>query len=140
MINISTLSKLFLFVTFLIAGCDRPECTNTNPVFDKFAPNTEEYKTELAIQLSLVDKGKLAFWFSEYEERGGREYFYFDVQGDDLCAKIVLEPGQSDTFSELRKKKGVSFRGAEFVGLRFDILRDTSGITFIMKDFDRIID
>ncbi|MFA6335015.1 MAG: hypothetical protein WCX48_05580 [Bacteroidales bacterium] len=130
---------LFCLV-ILLFSCDRPLCKNTNPVFDKYSPDSEEYKSELVQQLGIVDKTKLSYWFSEYVESAGKELLYFRIQGDGLCAKIVLNVDQWNKLDELRQKKGETFRGAEFVNLKFEIVQDSLKTEFKYINFDRIID
>jgi len=137
--RLNHLFAFFILVTF-ICSCDRPVCKNTNPIFDKFSPSSKEYKEELIKQLKTVDKSKLTYWFKEYVDSNGEETLLFDIQGDGLCAVIVLNVEQWSKLELLRKKKGVTFRGAEFKNLRFDIQQETTDIKFIYKDFDRIID
>ena len=74
------------------------------------------------------------------KESAGKELLYFRIQGDGLCAKIVLNVEQWNKLEELRQKKGVTFRGAEFTNLKFDIVQDSLKTEFNYKDFDRIID
>lgn len=128
------------FLLTLFSACDRPNCTNTNPIFDKFNPDSKEYKSELIKQLETVDKSKLRYWLKEYMESNGRELLLFYIQGDGLCAQIVLNVEQWNKLEELRKKKGVSYRNAEFKELKFDIQQDSLNIRFIYRDFDKIID
>jgi hypothetical protein len=138
-------TKISLFVILLslivvFISCDRPECKNTNPLFDNYSPDSREYKTELVKQLKNIDKLKLSYWFKEYVESNGQELLFFNIQGDGLCAVIVLNVEQWSKLEELRQKKGVSFRGAEFKNLKFDIQQESSNVNFIFRDFDRIID
>jgi len=127
-------------LAILLFSCDRPVCKNTNPVFDKYSPDSEEYKSELVKQLGIVDKTKLSYWFSEYVESAGKELLYFRIQGDGLCAKIVLNVDQWNKLDELRQKKGETFIGAEFVNLKFEIVQDSLKTDFKYIDFDKIID
>ncbi|MBK6963176.1 MAG: hypothetical protein IPH20_04360 [Bacteroidales bacterium] len=63
--------RLFIFLTVLAVAfiaCDRPECKNTNQIFDNYSPESNEYKTELAKQLDRIDNSKLTYWFNEYVE------------------------------------------------------------------------
>jgi hypothetical protein len=138
-------SKINLFIillslTAMFISCDRPDCKNTNPLFDNYSPDSREYKTELIKQLKNKDKLKLSYWFNEYVVSNGQELLLFNIQGDGLCAIIVLTVEQWDKLKELRQKKGVSFRGAEFKNLKFDIQQDFTNVNFILRDFDRIID
>lgn len=125
---------------FSIFSCDRPNCTNNNSVFDKFTPNQKEYKDELVKQLNLSDKKNLRYWLKEYKEQDGQEYLYFYVQGDNLCAVIAVSMTQWSGLENLREKKGVSYRGAEFTKLRFDIQQDDSSTKFIYQSYKQIID
>jgi hypothetical protein len=40
----------------------------------------------------------------------------------------------------LRAKKGISYRGAEFTNLKFEIVTDSLSTEFIYKTFDRTVD
>jgi hypothetical protein len=128
-----------LLMTF--AGCDRPACKNTNPVFDRYSPQSQEYKAELAKRLETAGTQGLTYWFRDFTGPEGHEELLFNVQGDRLCAVLVLRVEQWDKLAELRKTKGTSYRGAEFKGLEFETLRDTTGnVTFIFRDYKQIID
>ncbi|HEY3371154.1 MAG TPA: hypothetical protein VGK10_09920 [Prolixibacteraceae bacterium] len=130
---------LVIFTALLIA-CDRPVCKNTNPLFDKYPPDSREYKAELIKQLERIDQSKLSYWFNEYYESNGQEQLFFNIQGDGLCAVIVLNVEEWGKLEELRQKKGQSYRGAKFTKLQFDIRKDTVNPQFIYRDFDKIID
>ena len=134
----------FIALTFLLlifsASCDRPECKNTNPVFDNNSPDSKVYKSELANQLDQIDKEKLKFWFYAFKESGEGDELWFNVQGDGLCAVIPLKVTDWNKLELLRSKKGVSFRGAKFKNLKFGVVRNDSEISFVLKSFDKIID
>jgi hypothetical protein len=125
---------------FIVFGCNRPECTNQNLVFDTHAPGSKEYKTELVRQLSIVDQSKLRYWLKEFNELDGVGRLLFYVQGDGLCAIIELKVQDWHKLELVREKKGVSFRGAEFKKLQYETIKNDSVISFVYKDFDRIID
>lgn len=127
----------FAVVTF---ACGRPECKNDNPVFEQYSPQSQVYKAELLKQFQTVDKSDLTYWFSEYVESEGEALLYFNVQGKNLCAKIVLNVENWNKLDLLRQKKGISFRGAEFRNLTYETRHDSLGIRFIYRDVDRIID
>lgn len=133
---LSALAFVFLFAS----ACNKPNCTNTNPVFNRFSPNDFEYKSALANLLSETNKAELTYWFSEYKNIEGSEILYFEVQGENLCATLAMEVDNWSKLADLRQKKGVSYRGAEFVNLSYDILRDSSSVRFLFKNFDDIID
>lgn len=138
-------SKLhYVFVLFCLliytVACDRPACENSNPVFEKFPPETKQYKDELVKQLNLIENTRLRYWLEKYQEKDGQEYLYCFVQGDGLCAKIVLTVKQWNKIQDIQTKKGVGYRGAEFKNLKFDIFQDVDHTEFIYKDIEEIID
>lgn len=129
----------FCLINFIIA-CDRPDCENSNPVFEKFLPGSKQYKDELVKQLNLIENSGLRYWLEKYEEKDGQEYLSFFVQGDGLCARIILTVKPVNKIRDVLDKKGVGYRGAEFKNLKFDIIQDSVQTEFVYKDFDRIID
>ncbi|MFZ4799581.1 MAG: hypothetical protein ACOYMA_18950 [Bacteroidia bacterium] len=134
--------NVFVFFCLLIftVACNKPECNNSNPIFDKFSPDTKQYKDELIKQLNLVNNKKLRYWLDLYLEKDGQENLYFFVQGDGLCAKIILSVKQWNKIEGVKISKGVSYRGAEFKNLKFNISQDSLKTEFIYKDLDKIID
>lgn len=134
--------KLFMssFLLLSLFACDRPTCTNANPIFDQNEPTSKVYKDELATQIKLVDANKLKYWLAKYEKEHETEFLHFHVQGDGLCAQMVLTMKEWDRLENLRKLKGKSYIGAEFTNLVFDIQQGTKQTAFVYKDFGRIID
>ncbi|UPT70654.1 MAG: hypothetical protein M0D53_16560 [Flavobacterium sp. JAD_PAG50586_2] len=63
-----TFSILALCLLSSFVSCDRPDCKNNNPIFDKYLTNENEYKAELAKQLSRTNKSELTFWMDSYKE------------------------------------------------------------------------
>lgn len=98
------------------------------------------YKAELAHQLRLVNKTKLTYWFNGYKERDGIPSLWFVVKGDGLCATLILEADQDGKMGPLIRKKGVSYRGAEFVDLQFDIRQQNGKTGFVFRDYRMVID
>jgi hypothetical protein len=137
--KINFLLALVTLATLFI-GCDRPVCKNTNPLFDKYSPDSREYKAELVNQLGIVDKSKLTYWFNAYAESNGQEQVFFNIQGDGLCAVIVLDVEEWGKLEKLRQKKGLGYRGAKFTNLKYDIRQDSVKTEFIYRDFDKLID
>ncbi len=130
---------LLVFVLGFIS-CDRPDCTNTNQVFESNKPESKLYKDELVKQLKNIDQTKLRYWLQKYEERNGKEFLHFNIQSDGLCAIIVLTMNDWEKLENLREKKGVSYRGAEFINLKFETQTNASSTVFIYKSFYQIID
>lgn len=115
------LPGVFCLIAFMISCNNRPVCQNTNQIFDKFSPDTREYKDELVKALSKVDRAVLKFWLDKYrEDDSSRKYIQAHVQGGGLCAKIVLLVKDSDKGIEgILRTKGMSYGGAELKGLKF---------------------
>ena len=121
-------------------SCTKSIYNNTNSIFDNYEPSSKEYKEELIKQLSIIDKSKLTYWFKEYIENEKEEQLLFYVKSDELCAILVLNVEQWNKLEHLRKVKGVSYRGCQFLNLQFEIEYDSLHTKFIYKDFTRIID
>lgn len=130
----------FAFITTVCFACNTSTCTNTNPVFEKFSPESVEYKTELAKVLRAADAKALTFWFSGYKEAKGRDYLYFKVKGDGICAVIQMVNRDWRRLADLRIHRGEGYRGAEFVNVKYDIVEDSGRIEFVFRSFSEIID
>jgi hypothetical protein len=139
MLRNSILILLLLPALFLDA-CDRPECRNTNAVFDRFTPESKEYKAELAKQVQRIGAGKLRYWYDGYREEGGHEYIIANIQGNGLCAKGELLVTDWAGIEGLRGAEANGYEGAELSGLRLAITEDAGGAAFIFKGLDSIID
>jgi hypothetical protein len=130
---------LVLSLSCLIS-CDRPECENENPIFETNEPNSKKYKDELVNQLNRIDQSKLTYWLQKYDEQNGEETLYFNIQGDGLCAILHLTINDWHKLENIRERKGVGRRGAEFTNLKFQINQDTLSTDFIYVTYDRLID
>lgn len=128
------------FTLVFITSCDRPVCKNTNTVFDRFSPETKEYKDELVKQLKQVDNSKLSYWLDKYQETDTQELLYISIQGDGLCAKGVVTVKQWNKIEGIKRTKGKGYIGAKLKNLKLDIYQDSANTELIYKDVDRIID
>lgn len=136
----------FLYLVILAAlvittsACDRSGCSNTNPIFDANTPETEVYKQELVNELHRVDKSQLTYWLQKYEEEAGTEYLYFRVQGDGLCAIMVVTMENWKGLKLVQEKKGDSYLGAEFVGLEYEVKSEYDHTEFLYRSIDHTVD
>ena len=138
-----TLIKTLTFFSLLtfIVSCDRPVCKITNTIFVKYSPNAKEYKNELVKQLATVDKSKLTYWMDTYQEYNDAKLINVHIQGDGLCAKIVLTINGSDKGIEgIVKNKGMGYRGAELEDLKFNIKQDSTSTEFVFQEISGIVD
>lgn len=138
--------KYKLFYTLLVllliclSSCDRPECTNYNPIFEIHEPNSKKYKDELVNQLNGIDQSKLRYWLQKYDDQNGKETLYFYIQGGGLCAILHLSINDWNKLEDVRKRRGVGRRGAEFTNLKFEINQDYLSTDFVYITYDRLID
>ena len=139
--NILTFILTYFSLLIMLLACDRPVCKNNNPIFDKYAPDSKEYKEELVIQLAKVDRSKLSYWMDIYLERNNLQYILVHIQGDGLCAKIFLQINESTKGIEwLLKNEGMGYRGAGLDELKFEIKQDSVSTEFIFQEVNGIID
>jgi hypothetical protein len=133
-----------LVVAVLLNACSRPECHNTNPVFDQNSPYSKVYKDELIAQLKTVSKEDVRYWIDTYEGRNGEVFLHLFVQGGDLCAKAVLTiPPERDEKLHQKKgnwKHGYGSRGAEVIGLKYDMVQTSETTELIFQGWDGMID
>ena len=128
-------------VLIFIVSCDRPVCKNTNVIFDKFTPETKEYKDELIKQIAKVDKTKLTYWMKSYQENDNLQSINVNIQGENLCAVIVLKISSSENGIEgILKNKGKGYIGAELKNLKFEIEKDSATTEFVFEEIGGIID
>ncbi len=136
-----TLFRLVIIFSIIASlNCERPDCMNTNPVFENNTPDSKVYKNELAKQLDSIDQTKLTYWLQDFEEKDGIESLYFYVQSDDICAILHLTVNDWGKLERVRETKGVGRFNAEFTKLEFETRIDSISTEFIYKSFDRIID
>ena len=135
------LTNIVLIISVLgFVSCDRPDCNNTNLIFENNMPDSRVYKDELVKRLNYIDQSKLTYWLQKHDDQNGKESLYFHIQGDGLCAILHLTINDWNKLENVRERKGVGRRGAEFTNLKFKIIKDSVSTEFIYKTFDRIID
>ena len=125
---------------FLFASCDRPECKNTNPIFDSNGVETNIYKKELIKEIERIGKENLTYWLSEYSEQNGQEYITVHIQGAGLCAKGTIRVTDWKNMNGIKKTKGKGYHGSELRDLNFDAISEGDSITFVFKNLGAIID
>jgi hypothetical protein len=129
----------FLALVVFTSSCDRPECKNTNTTFNKFSPDTKEYKIELARQMQSKETKNLSYWFERYLIKGDKEFIIIRIKGDELCAIGEIQVNDWGKISGMRSQVS-GYRGAELKGLKLETKEDSTGTTFIYRDIDRVID
>ncbi len=136
--------RLFVLITIsiaiLLASCDKPQCTNHNPVFDKHKPADKEYRDELAGLVEAVDRDSILFWINDYDSTREHEYMYADVIGRNICAIAVFDVTGNEEFENFRRVKGVSYSGAQLLAPRYRIQHTDSGAQFVLDSVGMIVD
>lgn len=138
-VNVVVLCLLML----LVQSCDRPECRNTNVVFDKFSPFQNEYKAELVKRISMVDREKLQYWISERVVKEGRTYMVVDIDGEGLCAKGVIDityVPQTNNLKQFQESTGKGYKGARLSGLKYKISNTDGVYSFFFVNVNAIVD
>jgi hypothetical protein len=135
-----TLPARWLIILLLaISSCDRPECKNTNPILDRFAPDSRQYQDEVAAQIRKAGAQHIRYWFDRYEKKGANEYIIVFAQANSLCAKAYVRVNSWEGIEGLRgPAKGYS--GAELGGLRLAFRDGDSQSKLVFNGLDRIID
>lgn len=121
-------------------SCDRPNCENKNPIFDKYDVNSTEYKMELINQINSFGQENLNYWFDSYMKENEKEYIVVNIQNKYLCAKGMIMVNDWNKIEGIKKTKGKGYVGAKLKGLTFNIEKDVNTIELIYKDIIRIVD
>ena len=83
----------------------------------------------------------MTYWFDTYQENDNLQYIQARIQGDGLCAKIILTVKDSDKGIEgLLKNKGEGYNGAELEDLKYNIKQDSIYTEFNFEEISGIAD
>jgi len=129
-----------LVTCIFFCSCDRPECHNTNPIFDKYQPDEKEYKAELVKYLKK-ENTDYSYWIHSYVNKDGRDYLRVYIQNKNLCAQGLIHfTDSAKILAHFKAVKGVSYRGAELSGLKYHIAEDSGKIEIEFIGLKDIID
>ena len=129
-----------IFVVVLFAACNNQRCTNINPVFEKYQPDDEEYRAELARVIALANKDSLTAWIDSYNEKHGREYMYVNMVGRGICAIAVMDITNNPELEPYRRVKGRAYAGAYLPHLKYHIERAGNSYHIVLDKVGTIID
>lgn len=127
---------LAIFLSYGLLSCDRPSCTNENPVFDSYGMEEEPYRKEL-VQVLDEEEGNVRFWLKSYQIKDGRESITVYIQNDHVCAQGMFFVEDWTGIEGIRETKGVGYRGAELKGFNYRI---DPGYTLFFSSLEYIID
>jgi hypothetical protein len=131
---------LILVAAILLTSCNRPACVNSNPIFEEFNMDSEEYLTELLFQIDKQSKDKLSYWFESYKKINEKEFIIVKVQNNELCVKTIMRVHDWKGLEGIGTTQGKGYSGAELKGLKFLVDRDSSHTFLVYNGVDRIID
>ncbi|MBC7914174.1 MAG: hypothetical protein H7Y07_08625 [Pyrinomonadaceae bacterium] len=113
-----------------------------NPsVFKKSASNSKEYKDELASSIKS-NPDKFTYTFERYieDKNTGKEYLVLRVTNTSIDASAMVLVKNWNKLEGIKASKGLGYSGAELRGLRLDIEESPTGVIFIYKNLEKIID
>lgn len=125
---------LAAFLAYSLTSCDRPACENTNPVFNQYEPEETAYQEEL---IDIMEGQDLRYWLKAYEKQANAEYLWLYVQNEEICALAKMRVGERQGIEGLLAAKGVSYRGAELVGVEYQISNENE---LVFDGLDHILD
>lgn len=119
---------------FSLISCDRPACKNTHAVLDKYQPEDAAYQHAL---IDIMEGQNVRYWLKAYEKEEGNEYLWLYVQNEEICAVAKMRVGEAKGLEGLLAAEGVSYRGAELLGVEYQLSPDKE---FVFKKLDHILD
>jgi hypothetical protein len=129
------------FALAVPASCAKPECKNSDPIFDKYLPDSKAYNDELLRRMRSVDESRLSYWVDGYSESAKTKSLRVKVRGKNLCALMILQITASQKGIEgIVKNRGGGYSDAELTGLEYGIALDGDTPKFIFRKAGRIID
>ena len=76
-----------------------------------------------------------------YQEYNNSQYIYAHIQGDGLCAEIVIKVnGSNNGIEDIIKNQGRGYKGAQLEDLKFEIKQDSITTEFIFQAIGGIVD
>ncbi len=124
----------FILVITTLYSCGGHECKNTNPIFDNYKPTDQEYKAELVKQIQLSDPAKVHYWIDRYKEINKKPFMSVNVQGDGLCATMMIDLKNPNKLKHFKNVRGLSYSGAEIKGLQYYTDSSTGVYNFIFEE------
>jgi hypothetical protein len=66
-----------------------------------------------------------------YVQQNGNDYILVNIQNDSLCATGMIRVKDWNKLEGIKRAKGVSYKGAELMGLSFEVTKDSAGTEFV---------
>ena len=112
--------------------------SNKEPVFDKFKPESKEYKDKLAEKIQ-ANPDDIDYYLNDYHVINNSEYLEFAVEGNDFKAIGFVLVKDWKKMQLIKKNKANGYCGAEF-SLQLKIVPNPEGAILVYKDLNWFID
>ncbi len=109
-------------------------CNNTNAIFSQHSFDDNEYKLELMRQLGMRDPASIHYYADKYIERAHKPFMIVDVQGDSLCAKMIVDIKNENKLPDYKTARGLSYSGAEITGFQYAVDSAYGSCNFIFEE------
>lgn len=130
---------LMILWIMTVVSCGKPDCVNSNQIFNEYKSEQIEYKNEI-VKLMALDNQKIEFWFDQYLKEDKGEFIKIQISTDKFCANAFVRVTNWSKMEGIRKTQGIGYVGAELVGLKFTLERDSTDTYFLYNDIEKIID
>ncbi|MCW3123611.1 MAG: hypothetical protein JWQ38_3103 [Flavipsychrobacter sp.] len=128
---------LFLCLALLLTSCHHKHvvtCTTDDPILLQYSPDDIQYKAELIKQLNMHDRKKLHFYIEKYVERAKKPFMFVSIEGDGLCARMVLDIKNENKLADYKTVKGLTYNGAEITAMQFGIDSSFGSYLFLFEE------
>lgn len=139
-IHATALLLVASILIFTASSCDRPECVNSNPIFEQYQPTSSEYQKELAGRILTAEGNTLRYWIKDLESKPQGDILWVNVQGNDLCAVAPLSVKDWTGLEEVKAKKGLSYSGAELKDVKLEVKQEGELVSFVLLSCGKVID
>lgn len=137
------MARLYLFIFILACcflSCGRPECRNANSVIAQYPFHSTEYKAELARLIKEKGAENLNYWLAYYYHQDGKDYTTVYVQGEGVCAMMLLDITHGKGWKEYKEAEGAAYNGAQIIGLKYRIEQTGLQTDFVFEEMKMILD
>ena len=137
----AVITPAILFAILLSATCcNFTSSENTDPVLNRFEPESKEYQNALAKQVQAEGMSNISYSFQNYYQKNGQDFIVVSMKAPHLRAQAEMLVQEWGNMKGVHAAAGGGYRGAGLRGLRYDIIQDTAGAKFIYKGVDKVID
>lgn len=131
------IKPVVLILSLSLFGC-HSDVVNKEVVFDKFPPQSKEYKDKLAEKINLNDN--VSYYFNHLFKKDDQNYMEISVEGNDFKAVGFVLINDWKNIEGIKDANGGGYNYAELKGLQLKVIPNTKGADLVYKDLDWIID